>query len=213
MSEELPKRIPRLGWAIAFLVATGLVAFAFVNLRDAVRTPGPSTMDRFAKAPEFEFLAHDGTKLSSTDLEGKIWVANFIFTRCKGPCPVITSRMAELQQRLGRTKPDEVQLVSVTVDPTYDTPEVLRQYAEQVGADPTRWRFVTGPKAQVESAIRKGFLQTLMDGDDGEPIHSSRFVVVDRSGWMRSYPDGNDPEVVQKLLMDIGDLLRERPAQ
>ena len=167
--------------------------------------------EQFAKAPDFEFLAHDGTKLSSSDLQGKVWVANFIFTRCKGPCPVITSRMAELQQRLGRTNPDDVQLVSITVDPDYDTPAVLSEYAASVGANSERWKFVTGPKAQVEKAIRSGFLQTLIDGKEGEPVHSSRFVVVDREGFMRTYPDGNDPEVVQKLLMDIGDILRERP--
>jgi protein SCO1/2 len=97
------------------------------------------------------------------------------------------------------------------VDPAYDTPEVLNTYAHQVGADPAIWKFLTGPKAQIENAITKGFLQPLSEGQNDEPIHSARFVVVDREGHIRSFPDGNDPEVVQRLLLDLGDLLRESP--
>lgn len=212
LSEELPPRIPRLGWAIAFVVATAAMAFAFVTFKQSSDTQGrPSRLERYAKAPTFEFLAHDGTKLSSSDLAGKIWVANFIFTRCKGPCPMITSRMAELQQKLARSKSTDVKLISITVDPAYDTPEVLNAYASQVGADSATWKFLTGPKAQIENAVTKGFLQPLSEGKDDEPIHSSRFVIVDREGDIRSFPDGNDPEVVQRLLLDLGDLLRESP--
>jgi len=212
LSEELPPRIPRLGWAIAFVVATAAMAFAFVTFKQSSDTQGrPSRLERYVKAPTFEFLAHDGTKLSSTDLEGKIWVANFIFTRCKGPCPMITSRMAELQQKLARARSSDVKLISVTVDPAYDSVEVLNTYATQVGADPETWKFITGPKAQIENTVRKGFLQPLTGGKDDEPIHSARFVIVDREGWIRSFPDGNDPEVVQRLLLDLGDLLRESP--
>jgi protein SCO1/2 len=188
------------------------MAYAYVQLR-ATRpnaTPSPP-LSQLAKAPNFELIAHDGRKLSNADLSGKIWVVNFIFTRCKGPCPAITSRMAELQQKLGRTRPGEIQLLSLTVDPAHDTPGVLAEYAKAVGADPSRWRFATGPAAQVEDIIRNGFLQSLLTDDSAELVHSSRFVVVDREGWMRGFPDGNDPEVVQKLLMDIGDLLREGP--
>lgn len=188
------------------------MAFAFVQLRTAERTSGvPSRLQKYAKAPDFQFLAHDGTRLAANDLAGDVWVANFIFTRCKGPCPVVTGRMTEVQQALKRGKVEGVKLVSVTVDPEYDTPEVLAGYAEAVGADPGIWKFVTGPAAQVDAAIKKGFLQSVVDGPDGEPVHSTRFVVVDREGWMRSFPDGNDPEVVQKLLMDIGDVMRESP--
>jgi protein SCO1/2 len=121
--------------------------------------------------------------------------------------------MTQLQQQLLKAKAQDVKLVSVTVDPDYDTPEVLKNYAEQIGANQEMWKFVTGPKAHVEATVRKGFLQPLMDGEEDGPIHSSRFVVVDREGWIRSFPDGNDPEVVQKLLMDIGDLLRESPSK
>ena len=104
-----------------------------------------------------------------------------------------------------------MELVSITVDPEYDTPEVLKEYGEQVGASPERWKFLTGPKDQIEAVVMKGFLQALAKEPSGAPIHSTRFVLVDRDGWMRGFLDGNDPELAQKLLMDIGDLLREAP--
>ena len=169
-----------------------------------------SRLERFAPAPQFTFTAQDGSTVSTADFKGKIWVANFIFTRCAGPCPVMTSHMAEVNQALGK-KATDVELVSITVDPEFDTPEVLKAYGEQVGASPNRWKFLTGPKDQVDTVVMKGFLQALSKEPSGTPIHSTRFVLVDRDGWMRGFLDGNDPELPQKLLMDIGDLLRESP--
>jgi len=210
----LPPRIPRLGWALTFLVATGLIAWAYMQFSDSMRRrPAPARLDKYAQVPAFTFTAQDGKKVSNEDLKGKIWVANFIFTRCKGPCPVMTSRMAELNQALSGRAGQGVELVSFTVDPEYDTPEVLKEYSGKVGADPAKWKFLTGPKAQVEQTVMQGFLQALARDQEGAPIHSTRFVLVDRDGWMRGFQDGNDPEVVQKLLMDIGDLMRESPSK
>jgi protein SCO1 len=204
-----PPRIPRLGWVIAFLGITMLIAWAYTQFSADIRSRrAASRLERLAPAPQFQFTAQDGTTVSNADLKGKVWVANFIFTRCVGPCPVMTSRMAELNQALsGKTK--DVELVSITVDPEYDTPQVLKEYGERVGASPERWKFLTGPKDQIDATVMKGFLQALSREPSGMPIHSTRFVLVDRDGWMRGFLDGNDPELPQKLLMDIGDLLRE----
>jgi protein SCO1/2 len=209
---KTPARIPRLGWAIAFLGITILIAWAYVQFNAEIQSRRvASRLERFAPAPQFQFTAQDGTAVSTADFKGKIWVANFIFTRCTGPCPLMTSRMAQLNQALqGKTK--DVEIVSITVDPEYDTPQVLKQYGEQVGASPDRWKFLTGPKDQIDSVVMKGFLQALSKEPSGAPIHSTRFVLVDRDGWMRGFLDGSDPEVAQKLLMDIGDLLREAPS-
>lgn len=174
------------------------------------RMPSPR-LEKFAPAPDFKLTAQDGSVVETKDLRGKVWVANFIFTRCAGPCPVMTSRMAEINQALGN-KARDVELVTITVDPEYDTPEVLKAYGEKAGATPGKWKFLTGPRDEVEAAITKGFLQALGKEPAGTPIHSTRFVLVDRDGWMRGFRDGNDPEIVQKLLMDIGDVLRE-PAE
>lgn len=203
-----PHRIPRLGWAIAFLVLAALIAFAYASFEKMKPVAVPH--DRYAKAPEFQFTAQDGKTVSTEDLKGKVWIANFIFTRCAGPCPVMTSHMAELNRQLG-TKLKDVELVSITVDPEYDSPSVLKEYGERVGATSERWKFLTGPNDQVQNVIVKGFLQALSKDGEGAPVHSTRFVLVDRDGWIRGFQDGNDPEVVQKLLVDIGDLLRERP--
>lgn len=180
----------------------------------AMRARGPVSprLERFAPVPNFQFTAQDGSTVTNADLKGKVWVANFIFTRCLGPCPIMTSRMAELNQRLG-AKTGDVNLVSFTVDPEHDTPEVLKTYGEKAGARPEKWKFVTGPKDKIEDTVVKGFLQPLSKDKEGMPMHSTRFVLVDKDGWIRGFQDGNDPEVVQKLLMDIGDILREPPAK
>lgn len=206
--EPPASRIPRLGWVMAFLavaIVIGAVYWQFRHDIQSRKTVAP--LERIAPAPEFQMTAQDGRPVSSSDLKGKVWVANFIFTRCPGPCPVMTSRMAELNMALG-AKAKDVQLVTFTVDPEYDTPKVLQEYGARAGAEPGKWKFLTGPKDQVDLTVTKGFLQALAPGPDG-PIHSTRFVLVDRDGWMRSFRDGNDPEVVQKLLTDIGEILRE----
>jgi protein SCO1 len=197
---------------IAFLGITMLIAWAYTQFSADIRSRrAASRLERLAPAPQFQFTAQDGTTVSNADLKGKVWVADFIFTRCAGPCPVMTSRMAEVNQALsGKAK--DVELVSFTVDPEYDTPQVLKEYGERVGASPERWKFLTGPKDHIEATVMKGFLQALSREPSGVPIHSTRFALVDRDGWIRGFLDGNDPELPQKLLMDIGDLLREAPS-
>jgi len=208
-NEQLPARIPRLGWAIAFIVATTAIAWAYTQFSGSMQKRAASSrLEKFAPAPEFQFTSQDGKPVTTADFKGKVWVANFIFTRCAGPCPVMTSRMAEINQALGK-KAKDVELVTITVDPEYDTPEILKAYGEKAGASPDKWKFLTGPKDQIEDVVMKGFLQALSKEPSGAPIHSTRFVLVDREGWMRGFRDGNDPEIVQKVLMDIGDVLRE----
>lgn len=196
---------------MAFVVAMLLIAFAYSQFNGVVRSrsAGPK-LEKYAQAPEFQFTDQDGKTVSKESLKGKIWVANFIFTRCAGPCPVMTSRMSALNQSLNQSLKDakDVELITITVDPEFDTPEVLKKYSNRVGGT-ERWRFLTGPKDKIEETITKGFLQALAKEESGMPVHSTRFILVDREGWMRGFQDGNDPEVVQKLLMDIGEVLRE----
>lgn len=207
--KPLPPRIPRLGWAVAFIGFTLAMALAYQQFK-GTKSPRVSELPEFGQVPEFAFLDQEGGTISSQDLDGKIWVANFIFTRCPNPCPTLTSRMAELQSKL-RRKVDDVRLLTFTCDADYDTPTVLKQYAEKVHADPARWSFVTGKKSDVDTFITRGMLQPLATEPNGLPAHSSRFVVVDGNGKIRSYHDGTDPEVVSKLLLDIGSLMREHP--
>ena len=157
--------------------------------------------------PDFRFTTQDGSTLSKADLLGKVWVVDFFFTRCPGPCPVMSSRMAEISKELKKAK--DVRLVSVSIDPENDTPAVLAAYANRLNADPSRWSFLTGPKKEIDAFTTKGMLQVLATDPAGVPTHSTRFLVIDREGKIRSARKLEEPELVQKLLMDIGSLLRE----
>ncbi len=197
------------GWGVVFFIALLLIGAAAVTFHRAERRTVSKNLP-IAEVPDFSFTTQEGKTLTKADLAGKIWIADFIFTRCAGPCPLLTSRMIELSSRL--SKNHEVKLVSVTVDPAYDTPEVLARYASNIHADPTQWFFLTGPLSKITSFVQLGMKQPLATEPEGMPAHSTRLMLVDRHGMIRSYGDGNNPEVVQQLLMDIGNLLRE-PSQ
>jgi protein SCO1 len=160
--------------------------------------------------PTFELVNQDAQPFGSAQLAGKIWIADFIFTTCPGPCPIISTRMSELQRPLEKT---DVHLVSFTVDPEKDTPEVLRAYADKLRKQPERWDFLTGPRDAIHSLSRDGFKLGLSDAaeDDGGPVHTTRFVLVDRSGTIRGYYDALASDAVTKLLADTNHLLREQP--
>lgn len=212
MSEN-PARpgIPPLGWVVAFLAAAGLIGLAYVSLKSARPPALPASLEKISPVPEFQLTDQTGKTIGLEKLKGKIWAANFIFTRCKGPCPITVLRMQELNTKLKKAK-GNVELVTFTVDPEYDTPEILKTFAEQQGADPATWKFLTGTPEAIQNIVVKGLLQPIAKEPDGTPAHSTRIVLVDGQGWLRGYQDGLDPEAVQKLMVDIGELLREDSA-
>ena len=209
---ELPARagIPPIGWVVAFLAAAGLIGLAYVSLKSIPPPTLPSNLEKISEVPEFQLTNQTGRPTTLEDLKGKIWAANFIFTRCKGPCPITIIRMQELNTKLKKVR-GNVELVTFTVDPEYDTPEVLKTFGEQLGADPATWKFLTGTPDAIKNVVVTGLLQPIAKEPDGTPAHSSRIVLVDAKGWLRGYCDGLDPEAVQKLMVDIGELLRENP--
>jgi protein SCO1/2 len=168
------------------------------------------TISSYGSLPSFELVNQDTQPFGSAQLAGKIWIADFIFTSCPGPCPIISSRMSELQRPLEKT---DIHLVSFTVDPAVDTPEVLRGYAEKLQAQPKRWDFLTGSRAAIYALARDGFKLAVSDGSDeaGMPVHSTRVVLVDRRGTIRGYYDALAPDAVTKLLADANHLFREQP--
>ena len=209
---ELPARagIPPIGWVVAFLAAAGLIGLAYVSLKSIPPPTLPSNLEKISEVPEFQLTDQTGRPTTLEDLKGKIWAANFIFTRCKGPCPITILRMQELNTKLKKVR-GNVELVTFTVDPEYDTPAVLKTFGEQLGADPAAWKFLTGTPDAIKNIVVTGLLQPFAKEPDGTPAHSSRIVLVDAKGWLRGYCDGLDPEAVQKLMVDIGELLRENP--
>jgi len=168
------------------------------------------TVSSYGTVPSFQLVNQNGQVFGSAQLAGKIWIADFIYTTCPGPCPMISGRMSELQKPLEKT---DVHLVSFSVDPEKDTPEVLRGYAEKLQAEPARWDFLTGPKSTIYKLSHDGFKLAVSDGTDAEgiPVHSTRMVLVDRHGQIRGYYDAAEADAMTKLLADTNHLLREQP--
>lgn len=151
--------------------------------------------------PEFQLTAQSGRPFGSKSLEGSIWVADFIFTTCSGPCPRMSSQLRGVQTAVA-AMPD-VKLVSFTVDPLHDTPTVLAQYATRYRAEPGRWVFLTGDQSALQALCRKGFKL----GDvDGSLVHSTRFVLMDRHNRVRGFYATSDDAAVPRLLHDIRTL-------
>jgi protein SCO1/2 len=170
------------------------------------------TVSSYGAVPEFVLVNQDGQNFGSAQLRGKIWIADFIYTTCPGPCPMLSSRMSELQKPLEKT---DVHLVSFSVDPAKDTPQVLRGYAEKLQAEPGRWDFLTGPQSTIYNLSRNGFKLAVSDGseDKGIPVHSTRMILVDRHGAIRGYYDATEADAVTKLVADTTHLLREQASE
>ena len=168
------------------------------------------TISSYGTVPSFQFTNQNGQPFGLAQLAGKIWIADFIYTTCPGPCPMISTRMSELQKPLEKT---DVHLVSFTVDPEKDTPEVLRGYAEKLHAQSGRWDFLTGAQSAIYHLSRDGFKLAVSDGNEetGIPVHSTRMVLVDRHGEIRGYYEATEADAVTKLLADTSHLLREQP--
>lgn len=159
--------------------------------------------------PDAMFIERSGKQMALKDLRGKPWIASFIFTRCQGTCPMMTKSLGELQDDL-RTVGD-VRLVSFTVDPEYDTPERLQEYAAQYKADQNRWLFLQGSDSSVQELAKNTFHVGIAEGTSKEEpiIHSSRFFMVDSNGEIRGLYDGRTEDGKKKLLSDLSLLIKE----
>lgn len=153
--------------------------------------------------PAFSLTDQNGSSISKDELRGHVWVAAFIFTRCPGPCPRITQKMAVLQKQLSGT---DVRLVSFSLDPAYDTPGMLKDYAARFGADGTRWHFLTGDKSAAYR-VAAGMKLTAIEANGQDPIfHSTKLVLVDQQGQVNGYYDSTDNDELAKLPGDARDL-------
>ena len=154
--------------------------------------------------PDFEFTDSNGETITREDMEGKVWVADFIFTTCTMACPIMTGNMNLIHKSF--KDDNNVRIISISVYPEYDTPEVLKEYASRYNANTDRWHFLTGPEESVKNIIKTGF----KIGDYEDIIfHSEKFALVDVSGNIRGYYSGMETEDMSKLKKDIKRLLRE----
>jgi len=198
---------------LSFVLLAIIGSFVLARLRtggtlSARSLPVLGTVEAFTLTNQF------GHRVSREDLLGQVWVADIIFTRCAGPCTKMTREMRAVQDSL----PPEsgVRFVSLTADPGFDTPAVLKQYAQKHGADPARWSFLTGAQHDLHRLATRGLLLAVEEispearqTDADLFIHSTRFAVVDREGRVRAALDGADPQSRPQLLATIRALLQE----
>jgi protein SCO1 len=205
MSPLSPSDFRRLLLAASIsLMLISLGGLLWLNLRLTGKSFfGTTPLPVLAQLPDFSLLERSGQKLGLADLRGKVWIADFIFTRCPGPCPRMSSRMAVLQSNL---RDEGLRLVSISVDPEFDTQEVLAKYAARYQAEEERWFFVTGDKTAIHHLAKSGFL---VGGVDDVTLHTTRFVLVDRQGRVRGYYSSSEEDELRKLQNDARALLRE----
>ena len=182
--------------------ACGLAVIC-VGLASCLR---PTPLPVLGSVPEFELVDQNGQTFDSHALDGHRWVADFVYTTCTGPCPMMSSHMHLLQTQTAAEMGD-VRLVSFTVDPAHDTPAVLSEYAKHFQPDPARWTFLTGEQSKLNEIGLNGFK---LNGVDGSLGHSTRFTLVDGQRRIRGYYISGEDGFMPKLMHDIRQLERER---
>jgi cytochrome oxidase Cu insertion factor (SCO1/SenC/PrrC family) len=204
---------------LALIIATISGAFVLSKLKGATRV-----LPAIGQITNFSLTNQDGATVSLASLRGKVWVADIIFTRCAGPCPAMTHQLALLQAALPAGNP--AQIVTLTSDPEYDTPAVLKKYSLRFNANSNRWTFLTGPKPEIRRLAVDDFKFVVVEKQPGEReapadlfIHSTWFVLVDKQarvrGWtdrdgsLHAYFDSEDPATQSELLSAINQLQRE----
>ena len=161
------------------------------------------SMANLNQVSDFQLKNQNGKEIGLSDLKSSVWIANFIFTRCQGMCPLMAGYMANLQKNLSDTN---VQFVSFSVDPEFDSPEVLKSYAEKYKADSAKWSFLTGEKSVVLDLISGSFQLGVESASEEDlkagaelVMHSGRFVLVDRLGKIAGYFDSSEPAQMLQL--------------
>ncbi|MGH7314753.1 MAG: SCO family protein [Candidatus Rokuibacteriota bacterium] len=210
----------------------GLALAALVVLWNQPRPlPTAGTAEALADygpVPDFQLTERGGRTVTLADVRGEVWLANFIYTECTETCPIQSLQVQRLQEEFAEAR--DLRFVSITVDPSHDTPEVLRRYAERYGADAERWLFLTGPKPAIHALARDGFKLGVSDvspaarsglpgwplgpgpayashGSGGLILHSPRFVLVDRQARIRAYHRPDDPDSLARLRENLRALL------
>jgi protein SCO1 len=213
---ETPRQLP-----LTFWIGTGLLLgfLALAYLLSLAELKQQRALPVLGQIADFTLTNQDGKTTTLADLTNHVWVADIIFTRCAGPCPIMTGQMKKLQDALPQTS--EAKLVTLTTDPDYDSPAILKKYGERFGADFNRWTFLTGSKKEI-AGLGGGSLklsavpvQTADQKNSADLfIHSTIFVAVDKHAQLRGIfeteGDGIDWTNVQpKILATIHQLERE----
>jgi protein SCO1 len=217
---DAPSQLPRTLW-IGFLLVLVMLCMAYaLSLMEFGRLRRQQPLPLLGPVANFALTNQDGRLTTLADLSNHVWVADIIFTRCAGPCPVMSRSMKSLQEALPPADP--ARLVTLTTDPDFDTPPVLKKYGERFGADPDRWLFLTGAKAEIGRLAANGLKLSAVPVKPGEQkdpadlfIHSTIFVVVDRHARLRgvfeSQGDGVDWASVRPRIIATVSQLEHEP--
>lgn len=205
-------------WGLLLVVLASVIGVAiwrWQGVRPTREVSGERPLEGlgvFGKVPDFSLAERNSRQVERADFLGKVWVANFIYTHCPDTCPIQSAQMKELQTEF--TSEKDLWLVSITVDPRRDSPEVLSEYADRFGADPERWFFLTGEEEAIYHLAQKGFHlgaaeipHEKRDASGATHTHSPRFVLVDRKAQIRGYYPGTDREGMVRLRRDLRTLL------
>ena len=209
-------------WGVLVLMLAGVcIAFAMNQTPENPVQPAQQVRASFAvgrleiarSVPPFSFTDRSGKTVSRDDLSGNVWVASFIFTNCADTCPAMTARLQELSALIDGV--DHVRLVSFSVDPERDSLKALNEYAGTYGITDPHWYFLRGERKEIIDLCVKGFSLAApveLEKDPDQLVHSSRFVLVDKTGRIRGLYKGTGLEgrqSVAALQEDIRTLLNE----
>jgi len=190
-------KIKGLYFSIIVIFLLSLLALIVIYLANKSRSDLPS----LGEVPTFKFVERSGESFGYENMKGKINIVNFFFTTCKGPCPIMNARVAELYIKYSTT--DEVRFISISVDPKRDSLAVLRQYADEFGVTDDRWLFLRGDLDEVHRVSEEGF----MLAGDLPTIHSTKLILVDEDLKIRGYYDSFDEESLRLLTVHVRELL------
>jgi len=188
-------------------VGAGAATLGIAMLAPPARKPP----DVLGDVPKFTLTDQQGNTVTRADMRGHVWIADFMFTRCNGICPVLVRSMRAVRDAT-QNKPyyDNLRLVSFTVNPAHDTPDVLREYAQTHNADSDNWRFLTaGERAPMWTLIEDGFMLPVEHTPENTAMpfsHSGQLVLIDKQSRIRGYYSGLRPEDRKELLRDLDAL-------
>jgi len=182
---------------VVLVVVLAVIALIVIDLANESRSDLPV----LGEVPVFEFVERSGLPFAKNEMTGKINIVNFFFTSCKGPCPIMNSKVAELYTKYVTT--DKVRFISITVDPGRDSLSVLREYARNFGVNDNRWLFLRGDINEVHRISEEGF----MLAGDFPTIHSTKLILVDKEAKIRGFYDSFDEEALRLLTIHVRELL------
>jgi protein SCO1 len=189
--------------ALMFDIVSATPALPFYDSADLTPRWSRSVEHRIA---DFKLVTQTGQSITRADLIGRVHIATFIYTHCAGVCPAMVTQLAKVQKAIADR--NDAVLVSYSVTPQVDTPQMLAQFGAERRIDPERWKLVTGDSQQIYSLARASYFAEDSRASDDQFLHTEKALLVDREGRLRGVYNATLPHEIDKLIADISVLLR-----